>query len=284
MGEWLHNYILGNEQVISKIIYSVILLIGAWILKTYTTRVMNRLSKDTKMQGGSKRIVSSVYSLIYILGLLVIWFQSSTNFLSFLALFTGGLAIALRDFIMNIAGGIYIIWARPFMVGDRVEIAGQIGDVIDVGLLQFSMLEVGNRIMGEQSTGRIINIPNVQIFNVPLANYEKGFRYIWHEITVPLKLESDWELAKELIYTIVDEHGEELIDNAKKEIDQAGKKYLIYYANLTPIVYTEVKESHISLTLRYLCEPRQARMTEHIIWESILTTFKPYESIQIGKS
>lgn len=277
MKEWL----LSNLGISVNLIYSIVMLVVLVFLKRSIVGIVEKIRRETCQKYNTKKVIGSVFVVVYLFGLLVIW-QDSSSFMSFLGLFTGGLAIAMKEFIMNMAGGLYILWAKPFNIGDRVELGTQVGDVIDVGLLQFSILEVGKRVLGEQSTGRIIHIPNMQIFSLPLANYEKGFRYIWNEMVIPLNLSSDWRLAKELIYPIASRQCEPIIEQAKKEIEQAGKKYLIYYSNLTPIIYTEIKENKINLTLRYLCEPRQSRMTEHVMWEEILKVMDKEKSIQIG--
>ncbi|MGL6173834.1 MAG: mechanosensitive ion channel family protein [Cellulosilyticaceae bacterium] len=278
---WIKEWIITNQGVSVNLVYSIGLFVGLIILKRSTIRVLTCIKGEACQKYNTKKLVTSIYIVVYLFGLLLIW-QDSSSFMAFLGLFTGGLAIAMKEFIMNMAGGLYVLWAKPFVIGDRIQIGEQSGDVIDVSLLQFSILEVGKRIQGEQSTGRIINIPNMQVFSLPLANYEKGFKYIWNELVIPLSGESDWELAKSLIYPIAISQSEEIIEKAKVEIEQAGKKYMIYYANLTPIIYTQVKDNKINLVLRYLCEPRQARVSEHILWEEILKIISHQENIHLG--
>lgn len=278
-----NNFNMGSTQnLIQNVILSLFFLILLWITKKYIYSRIKKHTEDIKNQFNYRKVVTSLYGGLYVIILLVIWYDSSSYIIAFIGLFTGGLAIAMKDLIINIAGGLYILWASPFKIGDRVEIGGHIGDVIDLGVLQFSLLEVGNRICGEQSTGRIVNIPNMHILNMPLANYEKGFQYIWNEMSVTLDKESDWEGAKEILYEIVNECTSEVIENAKSQIQEAGKKYLIYYANLTPIVYTMVKDGKIILTIRYLCEPRKTRTTEHILWEYMLREFAKNEHIKLA--
>jgi small-conductance mechanosensitive channel len=124
----------------------------------------------------------------------------------------------------------------------------------------------------------------MQVFSVPLANYEKGFKFIWNELLVPISKDSNWELAKELIYKLLEEQTHEVMEEAKEQIDEASKKYLIYYNNLAPIIYTELKDNNIVLTIRYLCEPRQVRMTEHVLWEALLKMFQEHTEIKLGNS
>src|SRR5690606_30758114 len=107
--------------------------------------------------------------------------------------------IALRDPLMCVAGWLFLLVRRPYSVGDRIEIQGQIGDVIDIRMFQTYMLEVGGWLQGEQATGRISMVPNSIVFSSSVANYTQGFDFIWDEMVVRLSFESDWRRAKTLL-------------------------------------------------------------------------------------
>ena len=109
--------------------------------------------------------------------------------------------------------------------------------------------------------------------NEVLANYSKGFQYIWNEVPVLVTFESDWEKAKGILQHIEKKHAEHLSEAAEKEVKRAARRYLIFYPTLTPAVYTSVQESGVLLTIRYLCEPRRRRSSEQAIWEDILREF-----------
>lgn len=281
MWDWIQTNIIAHGMIVTNIFYSLVICIVVLILKKLLMRTIKNKVADPAKQYMGHKICSSGFMTLYLIILLIIWNDSSKYIISFLGMFTAGLAIAMKEVIVNIIGGIYILWAKPFKVGDRIEISGQIGDVIDVGLLEFTLLEVGNRTYGEQSTGRILHLPNMLLFNTTVANYEKGFKYIWHEMVLLIDQSSDWDLAKTLLYEVVYTHISEYIEDAKMQIDTAGEKYLISYNNLTPIIYTEIKGSAIQLTMRYLCEPRKVRTVEHLIWEDILRVLKENDTIKM---
>jgi small-conductance mechanosensitive channel len=192
---------------------------------------------------------------------------------TFFGLLSAGLAIALKEPVANLAAWGFIVWARPFEVGDRIQIGAHAGDVIDLRLFQFTLNEIGNWVSADQSTGRIIHVPNGRIFTEPLANYDKGFKYIWNEVAVLITFESDWKKAKQILARIADKHAEHLTAQAEEELLTASRQYLINYRKLTPIVYTKAVDSGVQLTMRYLIDPRKRRGTEHAIWEDILTEF-----------
>ena len=115
-----------------------------------------------------------------------------------------------------------------------------------------------------------------------LANYSIGFNYIWHEIAVLITFESNWEKAKKILVNIVNEKSEHISQSAAKKIKDASKKYMIFYKNLTPIVYTAVKDSGVNLTMRFLCDPRQRRGYEQSIWEEVLLQFGKCDDIDFA--
>jgi small-conductance mechanosensitive channel len=134
----------------------------------------------------------------------------------------------------------------------------------------------------DQSTGRIIHIPNGRVFTEPLANYDKGFKYIWNEVQVLVTFETDWRKAKEILIGIGTKHAEHLTTQAEADLLTASRQYLINYRKLTPIVYTKATDSGVQLTLRYLIEPRKRRGTEHAIWEDVLTEFAAHPDVDLA--
>jgi small-conductance mechanosensitive channel len=114
------------------------------------------------------------------------------------------------------------------------------------------------------------------------SNYSEGFEFIWNEIPVLLTFESDWEKAKEILLKIVRDHAESLSAAAERRIIEASKKYMIFYQYLTPIVYTSVRDSGILLTMRYICDARKRRGTEHEIWEDVLKEFAKQDHIEFA--
>jgi small-conductance mechanosensitive channel len=211
-----------------------------------------------------------------------IWFRGFQSISTYLGLVSAGIAIALQTPLVNLAGWFFILWRKPFTVGDRIQIADVRGDVIDQRIFMFSLMEIGNWVGAEQSTGRVVHVPNGKIFSESLANYTAGFQYIWNEIPVLLTFESNWQRAKEILIEIAAKHGEGLTETAEAEIRNAAGKMMIYVGALTPIVYTTVKDSGVLLTIRYLCNPRRRRGTEQQIWEDILHAFHENQDIDFA--
>lgn len=265
-----------------KTILSILSLMGTMILiKSINVILYKTIEENGKYYFVKKKVVYFL-SILWIIIILFIWSDATANLTTYIGLLSAGIAIALRELFTNIAGWLFIEIRQPFDVGHRILIGDQKGDVIDIRLFQFSLMEVSNFEDGEQSTGRIIDVPNNFIFLHPLVNYTKGFKYIWNEIKCLLTFESDWILGKELLTEIANKNTTNLTTEAQLQVKKAAKKYMIHYNKLTPIVYTDVKESGIQLTIRYLCAPKQRRITANNIWEDILNIVKEHDHINLA--
>ena len=150
---------------------------------------------------------------------------------------------------------------------------GFAGDVVDRRIFQFTMMEIGNWIDADQSTGRLIHMPNAILFTQPLANYVSGFPYLWNELRVTVTFESDWRRAKSILSSVAGDLTADITQEATETRRRDEERFLIHYRSLTPVVYTSVVDSGVLLTLRYLCRPRERRGMEGELWERILEAF-----------
>ncbi len=266
----------------TKLIESVLLIIIFWLIKVLIIKLINKNISEVKTQYHWRKLINSTIFIIIIILVGRIWFRGAQSLVTYLGVVSAGVAIALKDVLANLAGWLYIISRRPFNVGDRVQIGEFAGDVIDQSFFEFTLLEIGNWVHADQSTGRLVHIPNGKIFSQDLANYDKGFKYLWNEIEVVVTFESDWQKAKKILLDIANNKGENISKRMENQIKRAAKKYMIYYKELTPIVYTSVVDHGVKLTIRHLCETRKRRGFTEAIWEDILLEFAKNKNIELA--
>jgi small-conductance mechanosensitive channel len=283
--QWIQSQLdkLGmSAEVETRLLTSLIAIFLLIIIRRIILLIVRRRTKDIGARYRWRKVTAYVNFglIVFIVG--SIWFSGFRSISTYLGLVSAGIAIALQSPLVNLAGWFFILWRRPFQVGDRIEIGTVKGDVIDQRLFMFSLMEIGNRVDAEQSTGRVIHIPNGKVFAEPLANYTDGFQYIWNEIPVLVTFESNWEKAKEIMMEIANSRGEDLSQSAESQIRQAAGKMMIYVGKLTPIVYTSVKDSGVLLTMRYIVNPRRRRGSEQEIWEDILHRFAENKDIDFA--
>ncbi len=263
------------------IFYTILtLIIGKsliYILKKQLIRINNN-----RLQYKTLNFIKLIISIIQILIIYLIWESNIKNAMTLISFISAAITLSLKDYILNLFAGFYIKLYKPFKLEDRIEIKGQKGDVINLGSLFFELLEISDN-YGHQSTGVVSIIPNSIIFTETVKNMNKGFKYIWDEIKVQISLDSDVILAKKTLYKII--NNIDVIKNIpikmKNEIKN-NTSYRMYYNKYEPMIYTEVKDKHIELNIRFLINPKKARLVESYIWNEILKEYKN-ENIQLIK-
>lgn len=259
-----------GHPVLDKLFKSLLLFIPIQIVLFFIRRFINSLHLPLEKKHRARKHANLIGSIIFLILLVPLWAGTSHEWTTILSVIGAGVALALHDVLLNLAGWAYIAIRRPFKTGDRIEIDGVKGDVIDIRYFVSTLLEVGNWVDAEQSTGRVVDVPHGHIFRKPMYNYTKGFEYIWNEYSVLITFESQWEKLKAFLTQCGDEESHEIQTHVKTKIDRMANKYLIYYHQLTPIVYTRILDSGIQLTLRYLTDAKLRRSGENNISQKVL--------------
>ena len=215
---------------------------------------------------------SAIATVIICILLALLWIDYLKNFITFITFISTAITLSLKDFIFNFFSGIYIKTSKIFSLEDRIEVNGLKGDVVNINKTGFDLLEIGDRVNGEQSTGRIVHVPNSIVFTYPVKNYVKAFKYIWDEIKINIPLDSDVYKVKKELYKIIKRNSavRNIPNKMESEVNDASTDYRIYFNNLDPIIYIEIVDSHIELYLRFLVHPKKKRTVENSIWLDIL--------------
>ncbi|MCK5145569.1 mechanosensitive ion channel [bacterium] len=273
---------LFHDPLMQKLYKSTFMLIIIYVLNIAVRRVINSLKLSIAQRHAYRKRAGYISALIYFVSLFPIWAGTTAQWTTILSAMGAGIALALHEVLLNFAGWVYLIVRRPFRTGDRIELGGVAGDVIDIHIFQATLLEIGNWVDGDQSTGRVVHLPHGQIFRKPLFNYTKGFEYIWNEFSTIITFESNWEAAKAILMEAGDEESEDIQKKVQSQIKKMAKDYLIYYKTFTPIVYTKIEDSGVKLTLRYLVEAKNRRMTENNISQFVLKAYAGVDDITLA--
>lgn len=281
--ELLASHLGLAPHVTDSLLATLAVIVGYLGLRRLVGRLLEHRIEDVSRRYLATKTLHYVLGLLVLLILFRIWVaQSGMAVGAYLGIVSAGLAIALQDPLTNLAGWLFLIMRKPFAVGDRVEIGEHAGDVIDIRLFAFSLVEIRNWVGADQSTGRIIHVPNGWVFTKAVANFTQGFSFVWHEIPVVVTFESDWRKAKEILTEIATRHASIQSEAAAEEVRRAARKYLIFYSRLTPIVWTRVVDSGVELTIRYPTEARGRRGSEQAVWEDVLDAFGARDDIDFA--
>jgi len=231
----------------------------------------------------ARKAITYITMAITVFLLTWIWVPFFDDLGTFLGLLVAGLAIALADVFLDLAGWLYIMLRRPFRVGDRIEIDGTAGDVVDVRAFRFTLLEIKSWVDADQSTGRLVHVPNGHLFRHPTANYTEGFFHIWHEMPVLVTFESDWRRAEELIRAALEPLAIAEEDFRREEAAaSATRDYVIKFREMGATVYVSTRDSGVLLTARLLVEARSRRNVEDEFWRALLTAFEAEPSVELA--
>jgi small-conductance mechanosensitive channel len=280
---WIQDFTGLAPEIQHKIVISISAIIILWLLRFLIKRIIWAKTQTVETRYHWRKTTGYVYMFLVFLVLFRVWFNPNWDIVNIVALVAAAVILALQDLIRSIAGWFALIWMRPFQVGDRIQIDNGItGDVIDIRVFKFSLNEVGNWVHADQSTGRVMHVPNSVILDKTIVNFTETFPYIWIELPVLLTFESNWQDAKIVLQRIAEEHSLKVSNNAKSKIKEASKHYMIYYKTLTPIVYTSLDSCGVLLTMRLLVEPHKRRNCEHAIWEDVLAEFAQHKDIDFA--
>ncbi len=261
---------------------TAVVMLGVWLIRRVGRLFIGRTVEDRMAQyRWGKTIVYLTMTLAMVL-IIAIWVDGLSQVGTFLGLVSVGVAIALKDVLVDIAGWLILITKPPFEVGDRIQIGPHSGDVVDTSLLHFHLLEIGNWVDSDQGTGRLIRIPNSKILTDPIANYTSEFPFLWHEIPVVITFESDWRRAKKLFLEMVTEASVETSQRAAESLRKRPSRMLMRMGIMTATVYTSVLDHGICLSMRFLTDPRRRRGFDQTLWEGVLDLLSNEPNIQLA--
>ena len=257
-------------------------LFGAWLIRRLGRQIISKAVENRVVQYRWRKTLAYLITGLATLFVIAIWVDGLSQVGTFLGLVSAGVAIALKDVLVDIAGGLILITKPPFEVGDRVQIGDHSGDVVDVSVLHLHLVEIGNWVDSDQSTGRLIRIPNSQILTDPIVNYTSEFPFLWHEVPVVITFESDWRRAKARLLEMVNEASVEMSQGAAEYLRSRLSRMLILHGTVTATVYTSVLDHGICLTMRFLTDPRQRRGFDQTLWEGVLDVMSSEPNIDLA--
>lgn len=264
----LKEWMSANPLILSVIKFLVILfvvLIGIQFVRRYLKRKISNSVIRYKAQKGIEiigYIILAILTITYFSGAI-------KDFTIIIGLLTAGIAFTLQELILSIAGSIYIFLVKVYKPGDRIEINGIKGDVIDVDSIYTTMMEIGQWVSSDNYSGRIVKLSNAFVFKGPIYNYSQDFPFIWDELNIPIRYDSDIDLAKSIIIKIASEILIEYTSKSKSEWESVVHKFYIEDAQIDPTLAITLTDNWIQFNLRYIVDFKKRRLTKHLLYDKI---------------
>jgi small-conductance mechanosensitive channel len=284
---------LDHAGVGRKLLFTAFLLGAVFAFRALVTATLRRTRpvETTEHRAERRRfwVRQSSKLLAFALtcaGLLLIWFPDPSRLGTVAGLLTAGIAVALQRVITAMAAYLIILRGRVFTVGDRITIGGVRGDVVALGLIQTSVMEMGeppNENSGEpdvwvnarQYTGRVVNVTNDRIFDTPVYNYTREFPFLWEEMHFPIAYGADHARAEAILIDVGRRHTDRFVETAGPAFDRLRERYFVAdHTELPARVYLRMTDNWLEITLRFLAPVHGVRGLKDTMTREILAAFE----------
>ncbi|WP_051238739.1 mechanosensitive ion channel family protein [Gaetbulibacter saemankumensis] len=263
------KYWFTEYPVLTKIIKYLIWIILIFLAIAWMRRILKRRLPDNSLRYKSQKGIEIIG---YFFALLITISYFTGNIKDFglaIGLLTAGITITLQELILSIAGSFYIFFVRVYKPGDRIEINGIKGDVIDVDSIYTTMMEIGQWVSSDNYSGRIVKLSNAFVFKGPVYNYSQDFPFVWDEFNLPIRYGSDIEMAKSIVISVAQEYLSEYVKASISDWKDVVEKYYIEDAQVDPALAITMTDNWIQFNLRYIVDYKKRRITKHLLNEEI---------------
>ena len=248
--------------------------VAIFVLAAVASRVLQALAvhrvQDAERRYQLRKLVGFATFLVAGIGVVALLQGSLGQLTVALGVAGAGIAFALQEVIGSVAGWFAISFAGFYKPGDRVQLGGIKGDVIDIGLLRTTLMEVGEWVSADLYSGRIVRIANSFVFKEPVFNYSADFPFLWDELMIPLKYGGDWVMARRVLREGAEEVVGEFGRNAGVAWREALRQYVLEETSVEPSVTLRPTDNWIELRLRYVVDYRRRRWAQDQIFTRFL--------------
>ncbi len=240
----------------------ILLIVLRWIAQRVAGLLQRRVESES-LRFWTRQAINLAFALLLLLALLSLWFDDPTRLATGIGLVTAGLAFALQKVITAIAGYFVILRGDTFSVGDRITMGGVRGDVIKLGFIKTTIMEMGQPpavqhadpaqwVKGRQYTGRVVTVTNDKVFDEAIYNYTRDFPYLWEEMTLPIAYRDDRQRAEQILLDAARRYTVAVEDLPVDALDAMRRKYFVRDVDLEPHVYWRITDNWLELTVRFL--------------------------------
>ena len=268
MQEIINEYLFNST--VGKIVALVIGIILIWsIIKFIKSKLLRNISdKDNRYR--TQKLIDFIGYVIMILIVTLIFSDKLGSLTVALGVAGAGIAFALQEVIVSVAGWLAIMFGGLYKTGDRVQLGGITGDVMDIGVIRTTIMETGQWVDGDLYNGRIVLVANSFVFKEPVFNYSGQFPFLWDEIKIPIQFGSNYEKTKEILTNIAKDVAGDLGKRTREKWLVLQKKYLLEDAQTEPMVSVIANDNWVEYTLRYVVNFKKRRATKTELFTRIL--------------
>ncbi len=276
-----------NTSVLGRLVTTAALVVLAFLVAAVAGWLVSRRTDDPYTRYYLRKAIHALVVVVLLVALAVVWRPFAGRIGVVLGFATAGLAFAMQEVVGALAGWVSILTGRHFRVGDRIQMGGVRGDVLDLSPLRTKILEIGSGqeedswIRGRQYTGRVVSISNKAIFSEPVFNSSAAFDYLWEELTVPVPYDDDWQRAEQILREEAERASSSA--DARRAMEEVRRRYPVGRAEVEPRVFVRATDNWIELAARFVVPVRNARAVKDEMTRRVLDRFAE-ESITVASA
>lgn len=264
INQWLFNPAVG------KIASIFIGMAFIWIIVKFIQKNLFSKIKDNDNRYRARKFGSFIGYFLTILLVTIVFSDKLGGLTVAFGVAGAGIAFALQEVIASFAGWLAIMFGGFYKSGDRVQLGGIKGDVMDIGVLRTTIMETGQWVDGDLYNGRIVLIANSFVFKEPVFNYSSDFPFLWDEIKIPIQYGSNYDKTKEILEKVGIEIAGDLTRQSKEKWTSMQSKYRLEDAQTEPMVSLIANDNWVEYTLRYVVSYKKRRATKTVLFTNIL--------------
>jgi small-conductance mechanosensitive channel len=268
-----------NAPFVERLMAIGIGIVVVLLITYFIKRALKRSIKSIDNKYRARKAVNIFAYLLIISVVLFVYSDKLGNVGVALGVAGAGIAFALQEVIISIAGWLSIMIGGTVGIGQRIKVGDVKGDIIDIGVLNTTIMEIGDWVDGDLYNGRIVNISNSFVFKEKVHNYSAEYPFLWDEIVIPLRTESDYVLARKIFIDVLNDVCGKYANSSEKQWSKLTNKFRVEEAQVQPMVTLKFDENWISFTLRYIVDFKKRRSTKDIIYTRLLEEISKYDEI-----
>lgn len=258
------------DPTIGKLVTVAILIIVIIAISRFIKSRSAKLVKNIDIRYRIRKVITLSTYLVIILSISIVYSDKLSGLTVALGVAGAGIAFALQEVIASVAGWLAISFSSFYKVGDRVELGGSVGDVVDIGILRTTLMECRVWVQGDQYTGRLVRIANSFVFKDSVINFSGDFSFLWDEIKLPIRYGSDIVMARDIFNKASKEITSKYIPDAKKEWQEMKAKFRIEDASVEQLIFMVANDNWLEFSLRYVVDFRERRSIKNNLYTFIV--------------
>jgi small-conductance mechanosensitive channel len=277
-----------NAENGKKLLFTVIFLFLVWAVRRLLLRLFRLVfswKRNERIEFWADQGVRLGMAAVTILGLASIWFNNPSQLVTVSGLVGAGVAFALQKVITAIAGYFVLLRGKTFNLGDRITMGGVRGDVIGLGFIQTTIMEMGEPppeqpdapamwVRARQYTGRIVTVTNDKIFDQPVYNYTRDFPYIWEEMQIPVSYKDNRDAAEQILLDVATRHTVKIEEISEHSLRELERRFLMKRSELKPRVFMRLTDNWVELSVRFIAHESGIRELKDKMSREIIAAFE----------